>query len=266
MTAPSTMLRALAADGYPTGPGTGAWLSADNSQGLCRASGAAAELAEELGGGPLCQLLLRRSQYPELSHQQWTWCQMAGRIVDTCGVQLARLISDLVDAQVVIISQDQEEGKLLTSIIRQNPREVWAELTTRLAGKSWRLQLEARGWLLNDLPPNIIEEWVGTDIERARLVASIASPGGDEPTAIARFLLSRFGEDEKIEGSLFAQFVSGMWWGPESQHIAGQIEQLTKWRRRSTEPLAVRTWAREMIQHLEERRKVAELREAEEDF
>jgi hypothetical protein len=165
-----------------------------------------------------------------------------------------------------MISQDQEEGKLLVSCLREHPEEVWAELAARLTQQSWRLQMEARGWLLNELPSAIIEEWVGTSIERARIVASIASPGGDEPTAIARFLLSAFGEDEEVKASLYGQFVSGFWWGPESEHTAGQIEQLTKWRRRSTEPLGVRAWAREVIQHLEERRSVVLRREAEGDF
>lgn len=214
----------------------------------------------------LCEFLLRRSEYPDLSQQQWMWCQLAGRIVDTCGIQLARLIFDLVDSQELIISQDQEEGKLLVNCIREHPVEVWAEFATRLTMQSWRLQMETRGWLLNELPSDIIEDWVGSDIERARLAASIASPGGDEPTAIARFLLSRFGKDAKIKGSLAAQFIIGFWWGSESEHIAGQIGQLMKWRQRSAEPLAVRAWAREMIQDLEERRKVALLREAEEGF
>ena len=216
--------------------------------------------------GPLCEFLLRRSEYPDLSQQQWAWCQLAGRIVDTCGIQLTHLIFDLVDSQELIISQDQEEGKLLINCVREHPRDVWAELTSRLTGQSWRLQMETRGWLLNELPSDIIEEWVASDIERARLVASIASPGGDEPTAIARFLLTKFGKDEKVKGSLAGQFISGVWWGPESERIAVQIGQLTNWRKRSTEPLAVRAWAREMIQNLEERRKLVLLREAEEDY
>ena len=220
---------------------------------------------EELKG-PLCEFLLRRSEYPDLSQQQWAWCQLAGRIIDICGIQLARLIFDLVDSQELVISQDQEEGKLLRKCIREHPGEVWEELTARLTRQSWRLQMETRGWLLNELPSDIIEDWVGSDIERARLVASIASPGGDEPTAIARFLLTKFSKDEKVKGSLAGQFISGFWWGPESERIAGQIGQLTNWRKRSTEPLAVRAWAREMIQNLEERRKVALLREAEEDY
>jgi hypothetical protein len=220
-----------------------------------------AELKESL-----CELLLHRREYPELSQQQWTWCQLAGRIVDSCGVQLARLILDLVDAQVLIISQDQEEGKLLRNCLREHPEEVWAELAARLTQQSWRLQMEARGWLLNELPSTIVEEWVGTSIERARIVASIASAGGDEPTAVARFLLAAFGEDQEVKASLYGQFISGFWWGPESERIAGQIEQLTKWRRSSTEPLAVRAWAREVIQELEERRRVVLLREAEGDF
>jgi hypothetical protein len=120
--------------------------------------------------------------------------------------------------------------------------------------------------LISVVPTGIIEAWVGDDARRAQLVASIAPVGADEPTPIARFLLERFGADPKVASSLWAQFISGFWMGPESERIAGQIEQLKRWRQRSEEPLGVRTWARDMIRDLEARRRAALEREAESDL
>jgi hypothetical protein len=165
-----------------------------------------------------------------------------------------------------MVFADREEGALLDKCAHEHPEEVWEEIAKRLAGQSWRVQLTVRGWLLNAFPPEVIEAWVGKDLKRARLIASIASPGRDEPTAIARFLLEKFGKDREVKSSLFGQFISGSWFGPMSEHIAGQIGQLTKWRQRTAEPLAVRAWAGEMIQHLEEQRRAALQREAEELF
>jgi hypothetical protein len=142
------------------------------------------------------------------------------------------------------------------------------------------MQMEIRGWLLNAVPLEIIEAWVGDDVRRARLVASITPVGGeepigapptvpaagDQPTPVARFLLSGFSEDREVASSLWAQFVSGFWTGPESERIAGQIEQLNRWRRRPDEPLGVRTWARDMVRDLEVRRRAALEREAEREI
>ena len=122
-----------------------------------------------------------------------------------------------------------------------------------------------RGWLLSVIPVEIVEAWVGNDVRLARSLASVAPVGGDEPAPIARFLLGRFGEDEEVASNLYAQFISGFWTGPESDRVTRQIEQLTKWRQRSNEPLGVRTWARDMIRYLEAQRRSALEREAEED-
>ena len=131
--------------------------------------------------------------------------------------------------------------------------------------RSWRIELEFRGWLLFSIPAEIIEEWVGSDVERARMVAAIAPVGGDEPTAIARFLLGRFADDAEVAGGLWGNFVSGVWSGPESGRLKSQIEQLERWRVTS-EPQGVRKWAADVINGLEDRLSVALEREAEQGY
>jgi hypothetical protein len=126
--------------------------------------------------------------------------------------------------------------------------------------------MELRGWFLLHIPPDVASSWVGTDVERARIVASMAPVGEEKPTEIARFLLENFGDDREVAGSLYGTLISGSWWGNESDRIAGQIERLNTWRRRRSEPLGVRTWAREVVVSLEQSRQAALQREAEERF
>jgi hypothetical protein len=226
------------------------------------------------------RLLMLRQRHPDTSQETWDWCRIAGGLADEHGVELTRLLLDLVDAGSIMIHEGSEESELLARCARLHPQAVWDDVTGRLERGSWRIQMEIRGWLLNAVPLEVIEAWVGDDVRRARLVASITPvggeepigapptvpPAGEEPSPVARFLLAGFGEDEKVASSLWAQFISGFWTGPESERIAGQIEQLNKWRQRPEEPLGVRTWAAAMIRDLEVRRRAAVEREAEREI
>jgi hypothetical protein len=211
------------------------------------------------------RLLMLRRQYPDVSREAWDWCRIAGGLADEHSTELTRLLFDLVDAGSLTIHERSEESKLLLRFARLQPQAVWDDVAGRLAGRSWRIELAIRGWLLSVIPVEIVEAWVGNDVRLARSLASVAPVGGDEPAPIARFLLGRFGEDEEVASNLYAQFISGFWTGPESDRVTRQIEQLTKWRQRSNEPLGVRTWARDMIRYLEAQRRSALEREAEED-
>jgi hypothetical protein len=212
------------------------------------------------------RLLMLRKDYPDVSREAWDWCRIAEGLIDEHGVEIAQLVLDLVDSGSLMILESSEESELLTRCVRLYPEVLWGDIADRLAGGSWRVQMQTQGWLLGAVPLEIIEEWVGEDIGRARLIAPIAPVGGEEPTPIARFLLGKFGEDREVASGLWAQFISGFWSGPMSEHIAQQIEQLTRWRQRSNEPLGLRTWARNMIQALEAQRRIELEREAEGGF
>jgi hypothetical protein len=125
--------------------------------------------------------------------------------------------------------------------------------------------MQLGAWLLDVFPGEIVTHWEGDDANRARLVASIASIGTEAPTDVVRFLLDQFGGDRRVASSLSSTFISGFWSGNETDRLARKIEQLNSWRR-SEEPLGVRNWAAEMIDHLERDRQAALEREAERGF
>src|SRR3546814_20967194 len=82
-----------------------------------------------------------------------------------------------------------------------------------------------RGWFLYSVGPDVVDEWVGSDLGRARVVAATAPLGGAEPSPYARSLLVRFGDDKEVRGSLYGDLVSGCWTGPEYDGIPRQIER-----------------------------------------
>jgi len=211
------------------------------------------------------RLLLMRGQYPEISQQQWDWARIAQDFVATNAHELAKIILDGVDPGGAMIHEGDEDARLLMQCAGHAPAAVWADVASRLERGSWRIQMQLDEWLLGAIPFDVVSTWVGEDVNRARLVAPIAPVKGSSPPPMAQYLLDKFGTDEKVAASLYGTFMGGVWMGPDSARLAGQIEQLNGWRKAKDLPLPVRKWAAEVVDHLEQRMAVAREREAEEE-
>jgi hypothetical protein len=211
------------------------------------------------------QIVVLRSNHPDLRQQQWDWAQLAKRVIGEKANDLASLILDAVESGAVMIFKDDPEASVLKECCRASPETVWTNVGDRILRGGWRVQMQIQGWLLDSVPARIVIDWIAADVSRARLVARIAPVGGDEPSSLVRLLLETFGSDEMVAGALRSQLLSGFWIGNESDRLARQIEQLKLWGR-STEPLGVRDWAKTTIDLLEERRIALLEREAEEAF
>jgi hypothetical protein len=208
-------------------------------------------------------LVMLREQFPELGQKEWAWAQMAAREVNVHAFEIAVMLLNLMESGEFTTFGMDESAAVLRACCVTQPDKIWNEIGNRLSQNSWRIQMDIRSWLLPSIPPKLVEGWIGDDVERGRTVASIAPLGDDAPTELTRYLLDKFGDDEKVSASFAVTLVSGSWVGPESSRIAGQIQRLTGWRHDNDEPVGVRTWARKMIPKLEQRRTAALEREAE---
>jgi hypothetical protein len=208
-------------------------------------------------------LLVRRIEFPQLANERFDWSNLAIKRAPVRPLEISRLILDLIE-QGELFSDFDDESKALTEAAKASPIEVWDEVAARLGGNRWRVAMTTRGWLTYAFPIEVIEAWVGDDLGRARLVASIAAVGGSEPSDVARFLLDRFGDDDQVGGSLSAEFGSGTWVGPWSGHIESQIKQLESWS--SDASAGVRRWAARMIEGLRLQKQDALQREAERGY
>jgi hypothetical protein len=214
---------------------------------------------------PVRSLVMMRRQYPEVAAEKWNWARLAERFLLPDATEIAHLLLDVIESGTTL-HQGDEDAKILGHCMTAEPVTVWGDLASRLESGSWRLEIDLRGWLIHSVPADIIESWISNDLNRARIVATIASVGGAEPTAVARLLLDRFGDDDRISSSLAGDLISGFWSGKESDRILGQIQQLEGWVARRSEPEGVRTWARRMIRSLESARSSALQREAEQGY
>ena len=214
----------------------------------------------------VARAVLARRDYPDDRGHNYGWSRLALAEVADHGPELAGLILDLVDSHELMLTGSYDI-EVLVACAQQHPERAWNDLSSRLEAGAWRVEMQLRGSVVVPaFPADVIERWVGSDVERARIAASITPVEGEEPKPLARYLLQHFGDDEKIGASLAGTFTSGSWTGPESGRLAAQIAQLNSWRSRQDEPLGVRQWASRMVEGLEAQRQAALRREAEGEF
>jgi hypothetical protein len=212
------------------------------------------------------RILRLRLQYPKLANQAYDWAQVALRLLPQFASDVASLVLDLVESGSITMIDSSYEAEVLAKAAAANPEVVWSGIGQRLSAGSWRVEMAIRGWLSRAIPVQVFEHWIGDSLERARQVAAIADVGDDEPTDLVRYLLTRFGDDDRIGSSLAGEFLSVSWIGPESAMLAQKIARLSTWRKRRTEPQELRSWAKTTAEDLERMRRAALEREAEGDF
>ncbi|MFI5898472.1 hypothetical protein ACIA5D_51250 [Actinoplanes sp. NPDC051513] len=212
----------------------------------------------------IAALVELRSKFPEAGQQSWDWVQLARRqLADNVDTLLLNLLRQ-VDAGSLHIFEGSEEQKLIQEAVTTAGTRSLDSVLRLVQTGSWRLQMDFRGWLANVYSAHDVIAWIGTDVERARLVASLTGVADGEPSKVVRFLLDKFGTDDKVSSSLYGDLVSGTWWGNESDRLNKQIAQLDKWIANKNEPAGVKSWARTVIGYLKKRLEVVLVEEAEE--
>ena len=208
-------------------------------------------------------LVLRRREFPNVRSAAWDWAQLSKAVLRGNEEEIATLVLDLIDHSDLLIMADGEEARLLTVALQQRTHTVWELIADRLQAGSWSIEMSVREWLLTEIDTTPVQEWIGDDIGRARIVARITHPGTDQPTPLARYLLDRVSDDEEVTTCLYTNLITGSWTEKESDRIQRQIEQLNSWRQNPTEPLDVRQWAAKATDCLAASRQSALQREAE---
>lgn len=216
---------------------------------------------------PIWDLLQLRSSYPSLGHQEWSWARLASGMIEVHSMEVLGLLLDLIENDLVMIHSGDEDAGLIRACLKHDPEPGWAELGRRLEHpEQWRLPMQLRGWIQFDVPVEVFKSWIGSSVDRARIVASITDVGAAAPTDLAAFLLETF-DDDQVRSSLRATFVSGSWVGSWSDRITGQIEQLTGWMAdRANNGPGVRGWAKDMVDALRLERDAAIEREEERGY
>ncbi|TAM66469.1 MAG: hypothetical protein EPN48_15460 [Microbacteriaceae bacterium] len=204
----------------------------------------------------ISDLVVRRRDYPDVRQQSWDWSVLVRRHLEQEPLEVVRLIADLVEAGALTLS-GTEDGKLLQDAVHLAGDDGWTELMDRLGRGEWRLSFSVREWLGTAATVGIAKRWVGSSVERARVLANVTKPDGAELSPIACYLIEEFGDDERVPSYLVGQFISGFWSGNESDRIASQIVQVKGWIAVPGQSTAVKSWGRKLVSSLDYRRRSA---------
>lgn len=214
----------------------------------------------------VARYVFRRRDFPSVGQQSWEWAQLANRQLEFRSAELLALLLDLIENDGVAAYESSEENRLLREAVAAAGPSGWTSYMDRLLEHSWRLQLPAKGWLAGSTDVATVQTWIDGDVERARVVASVASIGSTSVDPVASLLLDNFGSDSQVSSSVVGEFVSGMWTGNESSAIATQMAQVELLISDHSNSDAVRTWARELLRYLRSRLEAVAQHEAEEDW
>jgi hypothetical protein len=202
----------------------------------------------------IAALVELRSKFQDLGQQSWDWVQLARRQLSHAANDLLLSLLQQADAGTLNLWEGSEERALFRELVSAAGAKNLDRVLQPLLSGSWRLQMDFRGWLADVYDSNDVIAWVGQDLQRARVVASLTAVQRDTPSDLVRFLLDSFGSDDEIASSLYGDFISGSWTGNESDRLNGQIAQLEAWVTSRTEPEGVKRWAAKVIESMKRRR------------
>ena len=210
----------------------------------------------------LLELTAMRRSYPSTGGQTRDWAQVASLLVSNNAKAVFAIQMDLIERGDISGFAGESDQEVLRLTVGRLAEEAWSTISSMIEDGSWRTAMAVRGWITESLPVKVFVDWAGESLARAQLLASVTSIGTQAPTAVARFLLTNFPDDERIQSSLAADWISGGWVGPESGRLRHQISQLKNWQE-TAESAGIKNWARTMSESLTLRLEAALLREAE---
>ncbi len=183
-----------------------------------------------------------------------------------------------------ILDHSTETLSVLNVIAEHYPQEVWLLIgqhlgskientqtffiTRWLRGESDPLGVQASG-TLNLFSLESIFQWIDEDVEqRARYLASFVPKTlfrQKERVCIAREVLQRYGKRADVRQAFSANYFSGIWFGPASQHYESVKQNLLDFQK-DEENEYVRLWIDEYVADLDSYSEQAKLLEERDAF
>lgn len=211
----------------------------------------------------VADLVALRSRFGALAKMEWEWEQLARRQLIVKPAELLTMLLDLVDAGEYDAHSGPGEQELLRDAVVATGGGGWRQMIARLDAESDRVRAAAGHWLGDATDIDTVRAWVSESVERARLVASVATPGYEQVTAVARYLIDHFGSDQQVSESLRSALIPVGWFGQEVDPYDHLINRVKVWIAESGESSEVVAWARSTLAWLQTCRDAASKRSAE---
>ena len=226
------------------------------------------------------------TDFQRLSHYTYWWSDVAeamcNRFHETT-LHIANLmLRHLGDSGTIVQGFEDSPLKVLDTAMRQQPEKVWELASSMLGPPIDARAFHIREWLkgsedfgsggshiLEVVPRELVWRWVDEEPEFRPIYLAGFVPklmnGPSIGSSLARDLLVRYGDNEKVRTELGANFSSEGWMGAESQHLSDKRSWLLDIRNNETDP-NVLLWIDEYIGYLERRIEAASQEEEREGW
>lgn len=200
-------------------------------------------------GEEIADLVARRRDHPRVPDRgQWAWEQLARQQLTCRPVAVVTVLMDLLEAEAYPEYQAGGDDSLVRDAVVAAGSEGWRTMMERRLQGTHQVRSAAGRWLGNVTGVDTIRDWVGENVERARVVAAHTGPdaGGLSPTA--RFLITEFGTDEGVTQLLRSRLIPISYSGTDAGLYQRILDQITDIDDFPPDPVA--EWVEETVEWL----------------
>jgi hypothetical protein len=203
---------------------------------------------------------------PHSPNFDYHWAQVAQHVAALDPARFARIFVSFFESDSTWLGTDSAQN-VLGNVTRSNPKPVWEVIGPALARKDatgLRLLIKLQHWFGELVPPELLLPWARKHGRRGVLIViSLLNPkAGLSETA--RRLVKETSKPDEILSSFAAAIGTGVFAGPVSNHMEGELPILEKWAQ-DEEP-RIRNFAKLALKYQQKRIQRQKLLEEEEDF
>lgn len=194
---------------------------------------------------------------------EYDWQEVARIYLVQDAVRVTKVFLSVFDTHAALVIRENSLTQVLVEATKRQPADVWQLVSAFLLRRSnFRLYLYLRGWYAELFDPELLLIWAVDNMPRGpRIIAELTPVENGPLLPLARELLIRFGEDNAIGSTLYGNFVSGSFWGQESNWLEEKRQVASQWTRDTHE--VVRLWAQQVTESLAAR--ITQARDEEEE-
>ena len=197
----------------------------------------------------------------------WHWARVAELVVAVDPARLARIFLRFFESDETWLGTDAAQGVMATAT-KSDPAAVLGVIGPALMRNDLtgvRLGIKLRGWFGDLIPPALLVEWAREHGSEGFLTAaSLVNAKGENLSISVRLLVKEAEKPDEIMSQLFASVGTGVFTGPISTHMEGQLRTLKGWAQ-DEEP-RIRSWAKKALLYVEKSVQRQKLLEEEHDF
>jgi hypothetical protein len=168
---------------------------------------------------------------PRSPNFDWHWAQVAHHVAPSDPGRFAGIFVTFFESENTWLGTDSAQS-VLGNITRSDPAPVWNVIGPALARDNSigsRLRIKLQHWFGELIPAGLLLPWARKHGRRGILIAaSLLNPKAGL-SASARLLIKESSKPEEVLANFAAAIGTGVFAGPMSNHMQGELSILEKW-------------------------------------